>query len=190
MLVVRERPATGAVLARIDPADDPPSLLTLGERVVSGQRFVKVLISRRGRSTGWVVADHLELSATPWRVEVSVARRLLTLRRSGRVVFRSRVVVGAPATPTPTGLFAVHRRIAGGTSNPLGPSIVHLTALSGVLYDFGGGSGRVAIHGMRGSLVAPLGSAVSHGCIRMPNRAVRLLAARARPGTPVIIRAR
>jgi lipoprotein-anchoring transpeptidase ErfK/SrfK len=44
----------------------------------------------------------------------------------------------------------------------------------------------VAIHGRGGaSLRDPLGSARSHGCIRIPNRAVEWLARRVVPGTPV-----
>jgi lipoprotein-anchoring transpeptidase ErfK/SrfK len=61
-----------------------------------------------------------------------------------------------------------------------------LTAHSNVLDDYGGGPGRVAIHGRDGaSLFDPLGSAASHGCVRVPDGFVRLLARRAREGTPV-----
>jgi lipoprotein-anchoring transpeptidase ErfK/SrfK len=58
-----------------------------------------------------------------------------------------------------------------------------------VLDDFGGGAGRVAIHGRSGSLLAdPLGTSRSHGCIRIDNAAVAWLAARAVEGTPVVVR--
>ena len=55
---------------------------------------------------------------------------------------------------------------------------------------FGGGDGRVGIHGRGGaSLLDPLGSARSHGCIRMANGAidwlVRTVGADALPGIPV-----
>jgi lipoprotein-anchoring transpeptidase ErfK/SrfK len=47
----------------------------------------------------------------------------------------------------------------------------------------------VAIHGRGGALLAdPLGSARSHGCIRLDNGAIAWLAARATEGTPVAIR--
>jgi lipoprotein-anchoring transpeptidase ErfK/SrfK len=97
-------------------------------------------------------------------------------------------VVGAPITPTPHGLFAIDERIPqfGGE---LGPWALHLTAHSQVLEDYGGGKGRVAIHGRSGALLAdPLGSARSHGCIRIDNAAVSWLAGRAIEGTPVVIR--
>lgn len=48
--------------------------------------------------------------------------------------------------------------------------------------------GLYAIHGRGGaSLLDPLGSARSHGCIRLDNSAVGLLAADAAEGTPVQI---
>ena len=57
-----------------------------------------------------------------------------------------------------------------------------------MLDDYGGGPGRVAIHGRGGSSLAdPLGSARSHGCIRVDNAAVRLLARVLAPGVPVVV---
>lgn len=45
-----------------------------------------------------------------------------------------------------------------------------LTVLSDVLFNFGGGPGRIAIHGRDGaSLENPLGSAASHKCVRIDN---------------------
>ena len=68
-----------------------------------------------------------------------------------------------------------------------------LTAHSNVLQEFGGGDGRVGIHGRGGaSLGDPLGSARSHGCIRLSNRSidwiVRTIGAGALPGIPVSVR--
>jgi lipoprotein-anchoring transpeptidase ErfK/SrfK len=62
-----------------------------------------------------------------------------------------------------------------------------------VLQRFDGGDGTVGIHGRGGaSLVDPLGSARSHGCIRLANDAVDWLVRRIGvsrlPGTPVDIR--
>jgi lipoprotein-anchoring transpeptidase ErfK/SrfK len=68
----------------------------------------------------------------------------------------------------------------------LGPFALQLTAHSNTLKNYGGRPGRVAMHGRSGGLLAdPLGSARSHGCIRMQNRIIRWLARRALPGTPV-----
>jgi lipoprotein-anchoring transpeptidase ErfK/SrfK len=126
---------------------------------------------------------------TTLRVRISLSRRTVELLRAGRRRWRVRAVIGAPATPTPTGRFAISEPIrqpdAGGF---LGPWALHLTAFSDVLDDYGGGPGRVAIHGRGGaSLLDPLGTARSHGCIRISNAAIRRLAAVARAGTPVTI---
>ncbi|HEY5333318.1 MAG TPA: L,D-transpeptidase [Solirubrobacterales bacterium] len=60
--------------------------------------------------------------------------------------------------------------------------------LARVLKDFGGGPGWIAIHGRDGeSLLDPLGSAASHGCIRIPDAGISWLAAHAPLGTPVRI---
>jgi lipoprotein-anchoring transpeptidase ErfK/SrfK len=61
--------------------------------------------------------------------------------------------------------------------------------MSNVLENYGGGPGRVGIHGRAGaSLLDPLGSARSHGCIRIDNHHVAWLAAHIPAGTPVRIR--
>ena len=84
---------------------------------------------------------------------------------------------------------AVYDPIAqSGARGFLGPWALHLTAFSDVLDSFGGGPGRVAIHGRGGaSLRDPLGTARSHGCIRIDNVHVRWLARVVPRGTPVKI---
>ena len=72
----------------------------------------------------------------------------------------------------------------------LGPWVLQLTAFSDVLDNYGGGPGRVAIHGRGGtSLDDPLGTARSHGCVRIDNTNVTWLAHTVVPGTPVRIHA-
>ena len=100
---------------------------------------------------------------------------------------RFRAVVGARSTPTPVGLAAIYERVR--QPNPrafLGTWALHLTAVSDVLDNYGGGAGRVAIHGRAGaSLADPLGSARSHGCIRVNNSNVGWLAEHVPAGAPV-----
>jgi lipoprotein-anchoring transpeptidase ErfK/SrfK len=67
--------------------------------------------------------------------------------------------------------------------------VVQLTAFSDVLEHYDGGDGAIGLHGRDGlSLLDPLGSARSHGCVRVPDAVVRVLARRAAEGTPVRIR--
>lgn len=154
-----------------------------------GRRWLRVRLPERPNDhAGWIVADRTRMRVTRWRIVVSLDSRAVTVRRAGKVVRRFAAVVGALSTPTPRGLFAIGERIRQ-PPGVLGPWALHLTAHSRVLDDYGGGKGRVAIHGRSGSLLYdPLGSARSHGCIRLDNGSVSWLAARAVEGTPVVVR--
>lgn len=166
-------------------------LMVLDSAFRNGREWLKVLLPYRPNgSTGWIPRDKTTLAHTPYWLELRLRTRRLSVYRDGRRIRRFRAVIGAPRTPTPRGLAAIYERNA--QPDPkgfLGPWALSLTAFSKVLFDYGGGPGRVAIHG-RGaeSLRDPLGSARSHGCIRITNAAVRWLARRAGPGTPVRVR--
>jgi hypothetical protein len=165
----------------------PVGLLVLRAR--SG--WVKVrLPNRPNRAAAWVKADRVVLRPTRWRVAIDVGARTVTALRDGRPVRRFGAVVGAPATPTPRGRFAIYEvDRQPDPSGFLGPVALHLTAHSNVLDDYGGGPGRVALHGRGGaSLAVPLGSAASHGCIRVDSGQAAWLARVLRPGVPVTIR--
>ena len=66
------------------------------------------------------------------------------------------------------------------------PFALALSARSNALQVFEGGPGQIAIHGVA-NLGGMLGTAISHGCVRLANRSVRWLAARIGPGVPVTI---
>jgi lipoprotein-anchoring transpeptidase ErfK/SrfK len=169
----------------------PVSLLVLGTKRDREKRlWLRVLLPKRPNGTsGWIRADHAVVRRTPWRVVVDVDRRRVSLLRNGRVRRQWRAVVGAPGTPTPRGLFAIGERVRQPDSSGfVGSWALHLTAYSQVLDNYGGGPGTIGIHGRGGaSLRDPLGSAASHGCIRIDNGAVAFLAGRALEGTPVRI---
>jgi lipoprotein-anchoring transpeptidase ErfK/SrfK len=96
-------------------------------------------------------------------------------------------VVGEPSTPTPTGLFAVAAEVRqADPSGFLGSWVLPLTAHSDALHHFEGGDGQVALHGRGGaSLLDPLGSARSHGCVRLTNDAIAWIATHVPVGAPV-----
>ena len=193
--VARARPGGGAVVMQVGARarwnGGPVGLLVLATKDdAHGRLWLKVRLPMRPNgSSGWILADFAKLSATGYRIEVSVGRRVVRLLYRGRVLRSYHAVVGRPYWPTPHGLFAVSERVAQPDPDGFfGPWALHLTAFSPTLLDFGGGPGQVALHGRGGaSLADPLGSARSHGCIRIPNVAIRLLARVAREGTPVEI---
>jgi lipoprotein-anchoring transpeptidase ErfK/SrfK len=145
---------------------------------------------RPNNASGWLHAEQVLLRPTVWSIAVSRAARTLTVLRGGRVARRLSVVIGAPATPTPRGLFSI---IGAWRSPPdafLGSWILPLTAHSTALPQFDGGDGTVGIHGRGGaSLLDPLGSARSHGCVRLANTGiewlVHVIGAAGLAGTPV-----
>ncbi|HWI22460.1 MAG TPA: L,D-transpeptidase [Baekduia sp.] len=169
----------------------PQTLLVLDSAMRGDRQWLKLLLPvRPNGSTGWVMRDRVVLSRTRYWIDVDVSARLVRVFHRGKRVRRFGAVVGAPGTPTPVGLAAIYERNR--QPNPagfLGPWALPLTILSNVLENYGGGPGRVAIHGRAGaSLSDPLGSARSHGCIRVENRHIEWLAAGPPAGTPVRIR--
>ena len=156
--------------------------------------WLKVRLPRRpNAAAGWIRADHVQLRRTAWRIVVSRRARTLSVFKDGDLRRRFRVVIGAPPTPTPEGLFSIVGVWRWNPADFLGSYILPLTAHSHVLQEFGGGDGRVGIHGRGGSsLLDPLGAARSHGCIRLSNAPiewlVRAVGAARLPGIPVRVR--
>ena len=182
------RPRLGSVRGalRVDAATawsrHAQTMLVLDAATYRGRRWVRVLLAKRPNgSSGWIPRDRVTLSHTPYWIEVGKHTRRVTLYRDGRLVRRFRAEVGAAATPTPVGLAAIYERNR--QPNPegtFGPWVLALTSLSSVLHSFGGGPGRIAIHGGVGG--------ASHGCVHLRNADVAWLAARIPVGTPVDVR--
>ncbi len=136
--------------------------------------------------TGWVAPAAVAVARVRTRIVVELSERRLTLYRNGKPVLTSRVAIGAPSTPTPTGRYYVNQRlIPTDPSGPFGPGAVGISAFSDVLTGWTQG-GPIAIHGTN----APwsIGEAVSNGCLRVPNDVLRHVFKQALAGTPVLIR--
>ncbi|CAA9497975.1 MAG: ErfK/YbiS/YcfS/YnhG [uncultured Solirubrobacteraceae bacterium] len=144
------------------------------------------LPGRPNGRTGWVPRGELGPLEVV-RTQLEVDRRTLrgTLRRDGRRIWTSRVGVGARATPTPAGHFWIRTRLRGlGGGDSYGPYAFGTGAYS-VLSDWPGG-GVIGVHGTNRPELIP--GRPSHGCIRVPNRALRRLWRLMPVGTPVRIR--
>jgi lipoprotein-anchoring transpeptidase ErfK/SrfK len=171
-------------------SSEPQVLLVLGSAYHRHRQWLRVLLPIRPDSTtGWIPRDNVVLLSTPYWVTIDKTARSVTIFRSGKLIHSFPAVVGKPATPTPDGIAAIYERDAQPDPHGfLGPWALPLTIFSNVLYNFGGGPGRVAIHGRDGaSLNDPLGSARSHGCIRIDNSAIDWMATNLPQGTPVQI---
>ncbi len=152
-----------------------------------GKRWVHVrLPGRPNGHTGWIAASRTRPTATRWRLVLTLSDRQIAVYRYGRVARRFRAVVGKPSTPTPTGSFFVEEVLA--ISGQVGgPFALATSARSDVLQEFEGGPGQIAIHGTE-YLAGALGSAASHGCIRLSTPAITWLARRIGSGVTLTIR--
>jgi hypothetical protein len=83
----------------------------------------------RRHHSAWIQRDAVTITRTGYWVKVQRATRWITIYSDGRRLRRFRAVVAAQPARLP------------------GPWALHLTVLSDVLENFGGGPGRVAIHG-------------------------------------------
>ena len=163
-------------------------LLVKGSERTAGKLWLDVRVQGRPNgSHGWIPADLAQVSQTPFRIEINRSSKSLRLVKAGQTVRTIKVVVGTTETPTPAGNFAVADRLELRSGDAfLGKWVMPLTAYSDVLKTFDGGIGQVALHGRGGaSLKQPLGTAASHGCVRLQNSAITKIATTVPTGTPV-----
>jgi lipoprotein-anchoring transpeptidase ErfK/SrfK len=157
------------------------------QRSSDGRRWLRVLLPGRPNGhAGWIAARSTRLTWTPWHVVVDTRARKVLVYRLGRRVAGFPAVVGNPATPTPRGRFFIEEALALRGDTPGAPYAFALSARSTVFQEFAGGPGQVAIHSTY-AIGGTLGTAVSHGCIRLSAFALRWIASRFGAGVPVTI---
>lgn len=185
---VRLAPVSGSTAFAQVPAAAPIT----GERTTlpvlahSGGWLKVRLPGRPNGHTGWIRRAGTTVSATRWHIVVRLSRRQVSVYWGGHLVQVFAAVVGKPSTPTPAGEFFVEESVALPASAAGGPDALALSARSDVLQEFDGGPGQIALHGMA-NLGGVLGTAGSHGCVRLAATAITWLVDRLRPGVPVTI---
>jgi lipoprotein-anchoring transpeptidase ErfK/SrfK len=152
-----------------------------------GRSWARVrLPGRPSGHTGWIPTSQTRLRATPWRLALKLSAGRLTVFEHGRVARRFSVVVGNPSTPTPRGRFFIEEALALAPGSHGGPFALATSARSAVLQEFEGGPGQIALHGTDG-LSGALGTAASHGCIRLSTDAITWLSRRIGSGVPLTV---
>jgi lipoprotein-anchoring transpeptidase ErfK/SrfK len=152
-----------------------------------GNRWVHVrLPGRPSGHTGWILTDQTIRSSTEWHIVVTVSARTVAVFRDGLLVRSFEAVVPKASTPTPYGQFFVEEALSIAPPEVGGPYALAISARSDIFQEFEGGPGQIAIHGTDG-LSDPLGSAASHGCIRLSPDAITWLAKRIGGGVPVTV---
>jgi hypothetical protein len=135
---------------------------------------------------GWIPASATSLSRVGWELKVSLSARRLTVLDDGKVAERYTIAVGAPASPTPTGRFAVTDRLStGDPGGPYGCCILALSALAPHAIEGWDGGNRIAIHSTPET--SSIGQDVSHGCMRLTLAEGRWLLDHIPLGTPTLI---
>ena len=190
--VARRRPDAGSpqVLRLTTRTSDrtPELVLALGElRAPDGSRWVRVRLPMRPNNrTGWVpratLGRYYEVTTF---LRVDRARLRATLYDRGRRVWRAPIAVGTGSAPTPPGRYYVRNRIL--PNDPNGRYGVFAFGTNGYspgLSDWPGG-GVVGIHGTDKPQLIP--GRVSHGCVRVENRAIGRLRRLMPLGTPIEI---
>jgi hypothetical protein len=176
------------IAARTPITGEQTTLPVIGDLTdPNGRRWLRVMLPGRpnGRS-GWIAAQGTRPLVTGWHLVVDLTRRRVRAYHDGRVSRAFQAVVGKPSTPTPTGEFFVEETVQMSGGEAGGPFALALSARSDALQEFEGGPGQIAMHG-RDNLGGTLGTAQSHGCIRVDTASIDWLAARVGPGTPVTI---
>lgn len=152
-----------------------------------GRSWVRVRLPGRpnGRK-GWIPAVQMRPASTDWHISIDLSERRVTVRRGGRIARRFRASVGTRATPTPVGRFFVEEAVALSARDSGAPFALATSARSNVLQEFAGGPGQIALHGIA-NLSGALGTAISHGCVRLSTRAITWLARRIGAGVPLTV---
>jgi lipoprotein-anchoring transpeptidase ErfK/SrfK len=152
-----------------------------------GVGWLHVLLPGRPNGhSGWIKRRATEAAHTSWHIVVDLSKRRVTVYRQGLPVRVLGAVVGKRGTPTPRGEFFVEEAIQLRAGDVGGPFALALSARSNVLQEFDGGPGQIGLHGLT-NVGGTLGSAASHGCVRLGNAAMRWLVVRIGPGVPVTI---
>ncbi len=191
--LARSGPRSGASILTNIPAQRPitgesTTLPVIGRRVgPGGIPWLHVMLpGRPNGSSGWIAQQGTRSLQTSWHLTIDLAARRVRVYRSGRVLRSFSAVVGKPSTPTPTGSFFVEETLQMYPGELGGPFALALSARSDALQEFEGGPGQIALHG-RDGLGGTLGSAESHGCVRLDTASIDWLAKRIGPGTPATI---
>jgi hypothetical protein len=184
---VRSSPG-GATMAHL-PAASPLGARTWlwVLRTSANRRWGRVVLPLKpnGR-TGWINLHGLHTVHTSTWIRVSLHDRRIWLMRGSRPLASFSAAIGAATTPTPAGRFSVTDSLA--TGDPSGPFGWYAFGLSGhqphLPANWSGGD-QLAIHGTDDP--ASIGTAASHGCLRVSPQALARLRRAVHLGTPVVI---
>jgi len=186
---IRIKPAVyGATVEQTKAVDQIAQALTHEVALSSPSRVASLPVK--------VVKPKVVQSSFKSAIVVSISQRKVRLYKGAKLVKTYPCAPGQPAWPTPTGDFVIDRKAAnapwinpnsdwsksmppmipGGPGNPMGDRKI------GINYP------GVFLHGIPPSEYSSIGTAASHGCMRMMPAAIHDLFGRVKVGDPVYIR--
>ena len=170
-------PTTFAIVGDASPESEP---------AVPGWYEVALPIRPNG-DTAWVPTESVEVTKTPFRVFIDLDARTLRVEDDGEGRFTAEVAVGTEENPTPrNGTFVTELIENIEPDGAYGPYAFGLGLHSDTLTEFNGGPGQVGVHGTNQPDL--IGSAVSHGCVRLSNDDIEALVDVGLPlGVPVFV---
>jgi lipoprotein-anchoring transpeptidase ErfK/SrfK len=180
------------------PVEGSHPKMTLNNPNLDGAKLVFLVIKRKGKwlkvwlperpngSKGWIAREHVTLAGHSYRMVINLDRHFLKVWKGKKKIFKTTIGVGQAVTPTPTGEYYITELLEQpDPTGTYGPYAFGLSAHSDVLNEFAGRDGVLGVHGT--NFPQGIGTDVSHGCIRMSNKAVTKLASFLPVGTPVRI---
>jgi lipoprotein-anchoring transpeptidase ErfK/SrfK len=186
---IRIKPAVyGATVDQTRAVDQISQALTHEAALSSASRIASLPVI--------VVKPKVVQSSFKNAIVVSISQRRVRLYKGAKLVKTYPCAPGQPAWPTPKGDFVINRKAAnapwinpqsdwsksmppiipGGAGNPMGDRKIGI--------NFPG----VFLHGIPASEYSSIGTAASHGCMRMMPAAIHDLFGRVKVGDPVFIR--
>lgn len=189
--------AAGASVA-VHPEPDSPTQSTLSNPIESGAPLTFLVREQRGSwlrvllplrpngATGWIQLNQVRLTSHHFKIIVHLAAHRLLVTEGSATILDTPVGVGTTDTPTPGGLYYTKELLQPPNQNgAYGHYTYGLSGFSNVITSFEGGDGVIGIHGTNDP--SSIGKDVSHGCLRVSNDAIDMLAKRLPLGVPVEI---
>jgi lipoprotein-anchoring transpeptidase ErfK/SrfK len=175
-------PGSQRVLARIGPRTVFGSPVRLAVVGTSGEWLAVISAALGNRVRGFVHTSKVRLLHVPVSLEVDRSSRWLRVWRMGEVLRTFEIAVGAFATPTPRGRFAITDKLSNFMPSIYGCCTLALSGHQTRLAPGWTGGDRLAIHAGSG-----IGSAVSNGCLRAAETDMRYLMELLPLGTQVVV---
>jgi lipoprotein-anchoring transpeptidase ErfK/SrfK len=146
------------------------------------------LAQRPNGSTTWVQASDVTLSTTPYAIVIDLSTEHLTVYQGGALIYDFPAGIGTPDDPTPTGNYFMTMKVPPPNA-AYGAFVLATSDHSDSITDWeNSGDAIIGIHGpitsYDDSLIGTTGAAISHGCVRLHDADLALLAG-IPPGTPI-----